>query len=73
MGVLDDETIKMRYIELVKKGIIEEDECASYTKKIDLKPCMRKKVEEFKDFFIPGTVLVSERASYRLRIGYPME
>ena len=73
MGVLDDETIKIRYIELVKKGIIEEDECASYTKKIDLKPCMRKKVEEFKDFFIPGTVLVSERASYRLRIGYPME
>lgn len=73
MGVLDDETIKMRYIELVKKGIIEDDECASYTKKIDLKPCMRKKVEEFEDFFIPGTVLVSERASYRLRIGYPME
>ncbi|MGB9844962.1 hypothetical protein [Methanothermobacter tenebrarum] len=73
MDVLDDETIKMRYIELVKKGIIEEDECASYTKNIDLKPCMRKKVEEFKDSFIPGTVLLSERASYRLRIGYPME
>jgi len=32
-----------------------------------------KKVEEFKDFFIPGTVLISERASYRLGIGYPME
>ncbi len=73
MDVLDEETLKMRYIELVKKGIIKGDECASYEKKIELKSCMKKKVDEFKDFFIPGTILISEKAFYRLRIGYPME
>ncbi|BAZ98167.1 MAG: hypothetical protein PWP32_523 [Methanothermobacter sp.] len=73
MSVLDDETLKMRYIELVRKGVLERDECASYANKDELKPCMKKKVEEFDDFFVPGTVLISERASYRLRVGYPME
>lgn len=73
MSVLDDETLKMRYVELVRKGILEGDECASYNNKDELKPCMKEKVEEFKDFFVPGTVLISERASYRLRVGYPME
>ena len=73
MGVLDDETIKMRYIELVRKGIIEGDECASYANKEDLNPCMKRKVAEFDDFFVPGTVLISEKASYRLRVGYPIE
>lgn len=73
MSVLDDETLKMRYIELVRKGILESDECASYASKDELKPCMKQKVAEFDDFFVPGTVLISEKASYRLRVGYPME
>ena len=73
MGVLDEETLKMRYIALVKKGILEEDECASYSKKMDIQPCMKRKVDKFQDFFVPGTVLISEKASYRLRVEYPME
>ncbi|MBM4241730.1 MAG: hypothetical protein FJ150_08740 [Euryarchaeota archaeon] len=72
MGVLDEQLIKMRYISLVKKGLID-DECASYIKKIDIKPCMINKVEKFEDYFVPGTVLVSEKANYKLRIEYPME
>jgi hypothetical protein len=73
MAVLDEETLKMRYRALVKKGILDEDECASYSKKIDIKPCMKQKVDKFQDFFVPGTVLISEKASYRLRVGYSME
>lgn len=73
MGLITDETLKMRYIALVKKGILEEDECASYSKKMDIKPCMKKKVDKFEDFFVPGTVLLSEKASYRLRVEYPVE
>jgi len=73
MAVLDEETLKMRYIALVKKGILDGDECASYSKKMDIKPCMKKKVDKFQDFFVPGTVLISEKASYRLRVEYPME
>ncbi|HSO25999.1 MAG TPA: hypothetical protein VLR54_05185 [Methanobacteriaceae archaeon] len=73
MGLITEETLKMRYIALVKKGILEEDECASYSKKMDIKPCMKKKVDKFEDFFVPGTVLLSEKASYRLRVEYPVE
>jgi len=73
MAVLNEETIKMRYIELVRKGIIDDEECRSYTKKIDFQPCMVKKVQKFEDYFVPGTVLLSDKASYKLRIEYPME
>lgn len=73
MDVLDEETLKMRYIALVKKGILENDECASYSKKMEIQPCMKRKVDKFQDFFVPGTVLISEKASYRLRVEYPME
>ena len=41
-----------------------------YANKEDLNPCMKQKVAEFDDFFVPGTVLISEKASYRLRVGY---
>ena len=73
MGLLNEETIKMRYIELVKKGMIDDEECRSYTNKIDIEPCMIKKVQKFEDYFVPGTVLLSDKASYKLRIEYPME
>lgn len=73
MGLLNEETIKMRYIELVKKGMIDDEECRSYTNKIDFEPCMIKKVQKFEDYFVPGTVLLSDKASYKLRIEYPME
>ncbi len=73
MGLITEETLKMRYITLVKKGILEEDECASYSKKMDINPCMKKKIDKFEDFFVPGTVLLSEKASYRLRVEYPVE
>lgn len=63
----------MRYIALVKKGIIDDKECKSYTQKIDVEPCMVKKVQKFDDYFVPGTVLLSDKASYKLRIEYPME
>lgn len=72
MGLLSGETIKMRYIELVKKGMIDDD-CRSYTTKVDFEPCMMKKVQKFEDYFVPGTVLLSDKASYKLRIEYPME
>jgi hypothetical protein len=73
VGLINEETLKMRYIALVKKGLLEDDECAAYTKKIDISPCMKKKVDKFEDFFLPGTVLLSDKASYRLRVEYPME
>ncbi|MGC9516524.1 MAG: hypothetical protein ACP5C3_02345 [Methanomicrobiales archaeon] len=73
MELLNDEAIKMRYIALVKKGIIEDDECSSYTRKIDIDPCIVNQVKKFDEYFIPGTVLLSERASYKLRIEYPVE
>lgn len=71
-GMLEEETIKMRYISLVKKGIIDDD-CASYTKKMDISPCMSKKVKQFSDHFVPGTILISDKASYKLRVEYPVE
>jgi hypothetical protein len=73
MGVLNEETVRMRYLQLVKKGIIEDDECSSYNSKVDVDPCMMRQVENFEDYFVPGTVLLSDRASYKLRIEYPME
>lgn len=73
MTILDDEAIKMRYIALVKKGVIEDDECRSYTRKMDIDPCIKRKVKEFEDSFVPGTVLLSNKASYKLRVEYPME
>ena len=72
MAFLNEELIKMRYIALVKKGIID-DECASYMKKIEIKPCMSREVNKFSEHFVPGTVLLSDKASYKLRIEYPME
>ena len=50
---LNDEAIKMRYIALVKKGVIVDDECKSYTNKMDIDSCVRRKVEEFEDSFVP--------------------
>jgi hypothetical protein len=72
-GIFKRENHKVRYIALVKKGIIDDEECGSYTQKIDFDPCMKKKVQKFEDYFVPGTVLLSDKASYKLRIGYPME
>jgi len=34
---------------------------------------MSKIVEEYENQFIPGTVLLSEKAGYKLRIEYPVE
>jgi hypothetical protein len=73
MGFLTEETVKMRYIALVKKGIIDDEECSSYTQKIDFDHCMKKKVQKFDDYFVTGTVLLSDKASYKLRIEYPVE
>jgi hypothetical protein len=73
MGFLNEETMKMRYIALVKKGIIDDEECSYYTQKIDFDPCMKKKVQKFEDYFVPGTVLLSDKACYKLRIEYAVE
>lgn len=73
MGPLNEETVKMRYIALVKKGVIDDAECSSYNAKVDVDPCMTRKVKMFEDYFVPGTVLLSDKASYKLRIEYPME
>jgi len=48
-------------------------ECSSYDSKEDVDPCMTRKVKMFEDYFLPGTVLLSDRANYKLRIEYPME
>ena len=73
MNALNEEIIKMRYIALVRKGVIEDSECGSYTRKMDIDPCITRKVKSFEDYFVPGTVLLSDKASYKLRIEYPME
>ncbi|MGF7118812.1 hypothetical protein [Methanobacterium oryzae] len=65
MEKLKDEIIKIRYMILVKKGLVE-DKYESYKN-------MSKIVEEFDNQFIPGTVLLSEKAGYKLRIEYPVE
>lgn len=65
MEKMKDEIIKMRYFILVKKGIIE-DKYESYKN-------MSRIVDEYENQFIPGTVLLSENAGYKLRIEYPME
>lgn len=70
---LKDEAIKMRYIALVNKGAIADEECRSYTEKMDVDICVKRKVKEFEDSFVPGTVLLSDKASYKLRVEYPME
>lgn len=73
MEPLSEETIRMRYIALVRKGLIDDSECNSYDKIVDYRPCMNRQVKEYEDYFIPGTVLLSDKASYKLRIEYPME
>ena len=65
MDELKDEIIKMRYMILVKKGVID--------KKYESYKNMSQIVKEYESQFIPGTVLLSEKAGYKLRIGYPME
>ena len=71
--LLNEETIKMRYIALVKKGMINDEECRHHTERARIDQCMVGKVKKFDDYFIPGTVLLSEKASYKLRIEYPVE
>ena len=73
MKSLSKEAIKMRYMALLKRGIIDDDECESDIKKLDIDPCILKTVQKFDDYFVPGTVLISEKASYKLRIEYPVE
>ena len=65
MDELKDEIIEMRYIILVKKGIV--------AKKYESFKNISKIVKEYENQFIPGTVLLSENADYKLRIEYPME
>ena len=60
MNALNEEIIKMRYIALVRKGVIEDSECGSYTRKMDIDPCIKRKVKSFEDYFVPGTVLLPE-------------
>ncbi len=65
MDELKDEIIKMRYMILVKKGIVDE--------KYETYKNISRIVKEYENQFIPGTVLLSEKAGYKLRIEYPME
>jgi len=65
MEKLKSEIVEMRYMILVKKGLVE-NKYESYNNK-------SKIVKEYDNQFIPGTVLLSEKAGYKLRIGYPME
>jgi hypothetical protein len=65
MDELKDEIIKMRYMILVKKGIVD--------KKYESYKNISQIVKEYENEFIPGTVLLSENAGYKLRIKYPME
>ena len=65
MEELKDEIIEMRYMILLKKGIVD--------KKYESYKNMSKIVKEYENQFIPGTVLLSENANYKLRIEYPME
>ena len=65
MEKLKDEIMKIRYMILVKKGLVD-DKYESYEN-------MSKIVEEYENQFIPGTVLLSEKAGYKLRIEYPVE
>lgn len=65
MDELQDEIIEMRYMILVKKGIIDQ--------KYESFKNISKIVKEYENQFIPGTVLLSENADYKLRIEYPME
>ncbi|WP_414468516.1 hypothetical protein [Methanobacterium sp. ACI-7] len=65
MEKMKDEIVKMRYLILVKKGLVE-DKYESYKN-------MSRIVDEYDNQFIPGTVLLSENAGYKLRIEYPME
>lgn len=58
---------------LLKRGIIHDDECESDIRKLDIDPCMLRMVQKFDDYFVPGTVLISEKASYKLRVEYPVE
>lgn len=60
-----DELVKMRYMILVKKGLVE-NKYGSFKKISTI-------VKEFENQFIPGTVLLSDNAGYKLRIEYPME
>lgn len=62
---LKKEIIKMRYMTLVRKGIIENKNSSFKN--------MTNVVKEYESQFIPGTVLLSEKAGYKLRIEYPME
>ncbi len=73
MEVLNKETVRMRYTALVKKGIISDEECNSYIENSEIDSCMLRKVDNFNEYFMPGTVLLSEKASYKLRIEYPIE
>lgn len=65
MEKLKNEIVKMRYMILVKKGLAEN--------KYESFKNMSKIVKEYENQFIPGTVLLSEKAGYKLRIEYPME
>lgn len=65
MDELKDEIIEMRYTILVKKGIV--------SKRYESFKNISKIVKEYENQFIPGTVLLSENADYKLRIEYPME
>ena len=65
MDELKDEIIEMRYMILVKKGIV--------AKKYESFKNISKIVKEYENQFIPGTVLLSENADYTLRIEYPIE
>jgi hypothetical protein len=40
---------------------------------MDIDPCVTRKVKEFEDSFVPGTVLLNDKASYKLRVEYPMD
>lgn len=65
MEKLKNEIVKMRYTILVKKGLVEN--------KYNSPKNMSKIVKEYESQFIPGTVLLSKRAGYKLRIEYPIE
>lgn len=62
---MEKEIVKMRYMILFKKGLVANKYETYYN--------MSKIVKEYESQFIPGTVLLSEKAGYKLRIEYPME
>ena len=68
MKLVEEEIIKGRFSVLVNNKVIEVDSTKLGSTRKEILCSMKEITDEYDEFFIPGTIMLSDKATFHLRM-----